>query len=274
MSHNAIIESAADSYALRTPYDPALVADFKALIPTADRLWDKDNRRWLFAPTHLSAVERLCERYNLPVVKRLSTVYAAPTTQTRVLRVEYIGAPKEREDGSVTAFAFVDGAWSVVLPQDVLKAWFLEGDRAPAAAVTYYGLLGLKRDATADDIKRAHRLMVKRWHPDINRDPDAGEMMKRINVAYAILAEPRLRAKYDAGLILEAAVDKNARPALPGDYWRPPLRCGWLMADGVERLGRFRVAKIHQWQDITDATGRVMVTSWPAGADTFKTEWV
>lgn len=262
-----------DALALRTPYDPALVADFKTTVPTSDRAWDKDGRQWLFSTAYLDAVDRLCQRHGLTVVKPARPVYDAPAVVARVVRVEYIGAPKEREDGAVTAFGYAGGAWSVILPQDVLKAWFLEGDRAPAATVSYYGLLGVKREATADDIKRAHRLMVKRWHPDVNRDPDAGEMMKRINVAYAILAEPKLRARYDAGLILEASLTKKQQPP-SFDQWRPPLRCGWLMVEGVERFNRLVVSKIHQWQDITDAAGRVMVTSWPAGSDHFKTDWV
>ena len=102
-------------------------------------------------------------------------------------------------------------------------------------------------------------------------------MMKRINVAYAILAEPKLRLKYDAGLALEATVGQQQRPADPfatAMHWRPPLRCGWILAEGIESLGRIIVSRICQWQDITDSAGRVMVTSWPAGRDMFITEWI
>jgi hypothetical protein len=278
MSQTATITPVGDSLALRTPYDPALVDAFKATVPGHARRWDKGGRQWLFATAYLPQVEQLCQNYGLPIY-RTGNVAAAAAPTTRILRVEYIGAPKERQNGEVTAFGYAEGDWSVVFPQAVLKAWFLGQDAAQSAPadLTYYGLLGVKREATAEEIKRAHRVAVKRWHPDINRDADAPEMMKRINVAYAILAEPKLRLKYDAGLALEATVGQQQRPADPfatAMHWRPPLRCGWIMAEGIESLGRVIVSRICQWQDITDSAGRVMVTSWPAGRDMFITEWI
>lgn len=273
----ARILSVPEGLAFYTPYDPAMLADFKARVPATDRRWDGTGKRWLVAVGQLPALERLCESHGLSLVKKLAAGYDAPPTVQRIIQVRYIGAPKERADGSITASGYADGDWCVVFPQDVLRAWF-DGPAptgAPAATSTYYGLLGLRRDATADDIKRAHRVMVKRWHPDVNRDSDAPDMMKRINQAYAILAEPKLRAKYDAGLILEASLKSADRPQVTTTHhWRPPLRCGWLLVEGQERLGRLIASKILQWQDITDTAGRVLVTSWPMGADTFSESWV
>ena len=56
--------------------------------------------------------------------------------------------------------------------------------------------------------------------------------------------------------------------------YRSPLRCGLIMAEGVEQLGRFVVSKIIAWEDIPGPNGTVLCTSWPAGAQMFTEEWV
>ncbi|KAA0226211.1 MAG: molecular chaperone DnaJ [Armatimonadetes bacterium] len=62
----------------------------------------------------------------------------------------------------------------------------------------YYALLGVPRDADADQIKAAFRRKARKLHPDVNRDdPDAEEKFKRIGEAYAVLSDPKKRAEYD-----------------------------------------------------------------------------
>lgn len=62
----------------------------------------------------------------------------------------------------------------------------------------YYQVLGVPRDASEADIKRAFRELARRHHPDVNPDnPDAGEQFREINEAYAVLSEPQSRARYD-----------------------------------------------------------------------------
>jgi curved DNA-binding protein CbpA len=76
--------------------------------------------------------------------------------------------------------------------------------------------------------------MAKRYHPDVNKDDDAAQMMQRINEAYEVLNNPMKRKKYDAGLVLVASLKDNH---IQGDrasdnIWRPPERCGFIMATG------------------------------------------
>lgn len=61
----------------------------------------------------------------------------------------------------------------------------------------YYQVLGVRRDASAEEIQRAYRTLARRFHPDINKDPGAEERFKQVNEAYAVLSDPKSRARYD-----------------------------------------------------------------------------
>src|SRR5262245_35739304 len=61
----------------------------------------------------------------------------------------------------------------------------------------YYSSLGVKRDATAEEIKKAFRKLARKYHPDVSKEPDAEVRMKEINEANAVLSDPEKRAAYD-----------------------------------------------------------------------------
>jgi curved DNA-binding protein len=61
----------------------------------------------------------------------------------------------------------------------------------------YYEVLGVSRDADADEIQRAFRTLARRYHPDVNKDPAAEDRFKEINEAYHVLSDPSTRARYD-----------------------------------------------------------------------------
>ncbi len=61
----------------------------------------------------------------------------------------------------------------------------------------YYEVLGISRDAGADEVQQAYRKLARRHHPDVNKSPDAEEKFKDINEAYQVLKDPEMRRRYD-----------------------------------------------------------------------------
>ena len=61
----------------------------------------------------------------------------------------------------------------------------------------YYEVLGVSKNASDDEIKSAFRKLAKKYHPDINKDPDAPEKFKEAQEAYAVLSDKNKRSQYD-----------------------------------------------------------------------------
>ena len=61
----------------------------------------------------------------------------------------------------------------------------------------YYEVMGVKRDASQDEIKRAYRKLARKYHPDVSKEPDAEKRFKEIGEAYEVLKDPEKRAAYD-----------------------------------------------------------------------------
>jgi curved DNA-binding protein len=76
----------------------------------------------------------------------------------------------------------------------------------------YYQTLGVPRDATLEDIKKAFRKQARKYHPDVSKEADAELRMKEVNEANAVLSDPEKRAAYDQ-------LGRNYRP---GQDFRPP----------------------------------------------------
>ena len=75
-----------------------------------------------------------------------------------------------------------------------------------------YAVLGVKREATQDEIRKAYRELAKKLHPDLNPgDRQAEEKFKQISAAYDLLGDAEKRARFDRGEIDAAAEDCDVR---------------------------------------------------------------
>ncbi|OQA31067.1 MAG: chaperone protein DnaJ [archaeon ADurb.Bin336] len=61
----------------------------------------------------------------------------------------------------------------------------------------YYEVLGLKKGASIEEIKKAYKEKAKQYHPDVSKDPDAEKKFKEINEAYSVLNDPEKKENYD-----------------------------------------------------------------------------
>src|SRR5579885_2112824 len=85
----------------------------------------------------------------------------------------------------------------------------------------YYQILGVTRDADAEDIKRAYRKLARKYHPDVSKERNAEARFKEVQEAYEVLKDPDKRATYDQ-------LGRNYRP---GQQFRPPP--GWEQRFGA-----------------------------------------
>jgi hypothetical protein len=248
-------------YHVNFPYDPMLVQMLKNNIPASGRRWDHNNKLWQVDTQYEVALRALFPNDRVPPAS-----IGKPTPETRAIDLRYLGQVKDRGDGTLTAFGYSDNTWSVIFPQTVLRSWF-EGldDQPPGDTSTYYGVLGVARSATEAEIKTGYKRAVRQWHPDVCREPNANEMFLRIRDAYSILSNQRTKSRYDVGLAMSAG--QTPQPQITQTLYRPPLRCGFVLCDGVASLDRFLVSKIYAWEDIKDSFGRVLVSSWILGSD-------
>ncbi|MBD3361723.1 molecular chaperone DnaJ [Candidatus Woesearchaeota archaeon] len=61
----------------------------------------------------------------------------------------------------------------------------------------YYEILGVSKDASSEDIKKAYKKLAKKYHPDLNKDSGAADKFKEISEAAAVLGDPQKRQQYD-----------------------------------------------------------------------------
>lgn len=106
----------------------------------------------------------------------------------------------------------------------------------------YYAVLGVEKDASSEEIRKAFQQKARKLHPDVNKEPDAEERFKEVSEAYAVLSDDEKRRRYDAmrsGAPFGGAAGGYANPAgtaSGGYYGDDPF--GWGFPFGGSYTGR------------------------------------
>ena len=95
----------------------------------------------------------------------------------------------------------------------------------------YYQTLGVERNASAEELKKAFRKLARKYHPDVSKEADAELRMKEVNEAYTVLSDPDKRAAYDQ-LGANYRPDQDFRPP-PGWEGNFGSRGGFAEGDGA-----------------------------------------
>ena len=120
-----------------------------------------------------------------------------------------------------------------------------------------YAELGVSRDASSEEIRRAYRQVARRHHPDVNRDPGGPARFAAAARAYEILSDPAARARYDNRFLGPVPVLRSPKPR-PAANRRAVLE---LNDREAAQLARFPLI-------LTDAHGgRILVPAGTAHGD-------
>ena len=110
----------------------------------------------------------------------------------------------------------------------------------------YYAILGLESTASTDEIKKAYRVLAKKYHPDINKSPNATEIFNAVTEAYEVLSDQKAREAYDAAKHPHtreaprrerAAADGGSYRKAPATGRRTVLFLLSLLVPGLAQLG-------------------------------------
>ena len=113
----------------------------------------------------------------------------------------------------------------------------------------YYETLGVKRDASPDDVKRAYRKLARKYHPDVSKETDAENKFKEVQEAYETLKDAEKRAAYD-----------QLGRYRPGEDFRPPP--GW---ERQFRAGDVNLDDVIDLSDLFELLRRRRGAAWRAG---------
>nr|XP_043614175.1 dnaJ homolog subfamily C member 18 [Erigeron canadensis] len=105
----------------------------------------------------------------------------------------------------------------------------------------HYSVLGVSTDASTSDIKKAYRLLARKYHPDVNKDSQAGEVFKGIRLAYEVLSNNTARNQYDRSL-----------------QFKPNTSPPWRTYD----INFENEIKIHRWSDLRQKMGYQNYYEW------------
>lgn len=102
--------------------------------------------------------------------------------------------------------------------------------------VDYYQVMGLKDDASAEEIKKAYRRLARKYHPDVSKEANAEEKFKELGEAHEVLKDPIRRAEYDE---LKRYGGRSAEEFTPPPGWQPRGGPGFENGQDAQRFSEF-----------------------------------
>lgn len=134
----------------------------------------------------------------------------------------------------------------------------------------YYAALGVERNASAAEIKKAYRRLAHQYHPDISRDPEGEAKFKEVQEAYATLKDPEKREVYDQLGKRPPGQDFEPPPDWARDFGGPgsfaDVDLADLLAAFAARRGGHHARRPHRGQDV-EATAPVTLEQVVDGAE-------
>src|SRR4029079_6163321 len=96
----------------------------------------------------------------------------------------------------------------------------------------YYQILGVKKDAKADEIKKAYRTLAKKFHPDVNpNDKSAEEKFKEVSAAFEVLSDPKKPGMDDEMAPAEMRIGCDPEKASQSRQWKTQRSAGANVGD-------------------------------------------
>lgn len=254
-------------------FDRGLVQELSNKIPDGEKRPIYTNGKfshWSILPKHQDALIDILNN-TCGIKPRIIGNIQPETPHTRLLNLRYLGSTKDR-GVSKTAYGHDGNDWAVEIPESVLIDWFNFGFR-PSKPKTLYDVLGTNKNASDKEIKTAYRLMAKKYHPD----KPTGNAQKFMSVqgAYEFLSNKKKRKLYNIGLLEDGK--KKPRSYSKGGRnqygYAPPIKCGHVLASGIDRLGLFYIDKIMKWEPIIN-NGKQLETSFDITNSEIVETWI
>lgn len=137
---------------------------------------------------------------------------AQPTIEHLSIEIGYISKPVRVGGGVCFVTAIGSQKW-LKIPYDVAKNYFEKGQVIGGSGTDYYQVLGVDRSAELDQIRKAYRMLARKYHSDAGTNPDK-DIMQRVNEAHDILSDGESRAEYD--VMIGGKCHGNPLVAWPG----------------------------------------------------------
>lgn len=247
-------------WVVQSPFSNLFLMRIKKDIPYQHRKWDRLYKEWRIHSSHTLTLRMILQDVYGHVWEPADKLWqrdsyldsqGRPIEEVRLMHVTHLGRCQQRGQGQSIAMGKVDGRWSAMFEEKVLRAWFDRPTRPnqerylprPSEANTLYTVLGLTVKATTQEIRKAHRRLVRTWHPDRTDDSDAAEEFRIVQSAYETLKHSNTKAKYDVGLALEAQL-KAHEDKKPPQAYKAPKSSGTFEVRGIEEQGVFIVLEI------------------------------